>query len=47
MRRLFLKYSSLLKRLKLKIQNFESVLDFSMLEICYATVKDRLKEVVS
>ena len=47
MRRLYLKYRELIKSLKLNVQNFESVLDFSMLEIYYAARKGRLEEIVT
>ncbi|MGQ9781272.1 MAG: DUF1297 domain-containing protein [Nitrososphaeria archaeon] len=47
MRRLWLKYRSMLESLKLDVQNFESVLDFSMLEILYAAEKGRLEEIVT
>lgn len=47
MRRLFLKYRSMISNLKLKVQNFESVLDFSMLEIRYAAKKNRLEAIIT
>ena len=47
MRRLFLKYRSMISDLKLKVQNFESVLDFSMLEIRYAAKKNRLEAIIT
>jgi 5-formaminoimidazole-4-carboxamide-1-(beta)-D-ribofuranosyl 5'-monophosphate synthetase len=47
MRRLFLKYRSKIADLKLKVQNFESVLDFSMLEIRYAVKGNRLEEIIT
>ncbi|MEM2951001.1 MAG: DUF1297 domain-containing protein [Nitrososphaeria archaeon] len=47
MRRLYLKYYGMLKDLGLGLHNFESVLDFSMLEIYYASVKGRLSDIVT
>jgi len=47
MRRLYIKYRSLLRELGLGLQAFESVLDFSMLEIYYAAKRGRLKEIVT
>ncbi len=47
MRRLFLKYRELAQSLGLNIQCLESVLDFPMLEVCYAARKKRLEEIVT
>lgn len=47
MRRLYLKYHDILKELGLGLNTFESVLDFSMLEIYYASVKGRLLDIVT
>jgi len=47
MRRLSLKFRDLLKDLKLEHLHFESVLDFSMLEIFYAASMNRLEEIIT
>ncbi|MCX8188594.1 MAG: DUF1297 domain-containing protein [Nitrososphaeria archaeon] len=47
MRRLYLKYFSMLKQLGIGLHAFESVLDFSMLEIYYASVKGKLPQIVT
>jgi len=47
MRRLYLKYHHMLEELGIGLHAFESVLDFSMLEICYAISKNRLADIVT
>jgi 5-formaminoimidazole-4-carboxamide-1-(beta)-D-ribofuranosyl 5'-monophosphate synthetase len=47
MRRLYLKYHRMLDELGIGLHAFESVLDFSMLEICYAISKGRLTDIVT
>ncbi|MEM3403818.1 MAG: DUF1297 domain-containing protein [Nitrososphaeria archaeon] len=47
MRRLSLKFRDILNNLNLGRLNFESILDFSMLEILYAASKDRLEEIIT
>jgi len=47
MRRLWLKYRGVINDLKLDVDNFDSVLDFSMLEILFAARKGRLEEIMT